>query len=155
MLCMECGELVNHQFCIALWLWGCGTDYLDWLSWTGFLLRVFMIWWPLHIRDLETSVEDWYCGKMLVSLWFGLCGKKEMPKLFRIRRGLQRLFGIPFISLLTFRHLTQLSRAFPLMWFSLIGCWCVGPKVWASNERFCVLGLQCIGLFSILEVPFV
>ncbi|RVX16313.1 hypothetical protein CK203_014538 [Vitis vinifera] len=41
---------------------------------------------------------------------------------FRTKQGLQRFFGMPFISLLSFRPLApQLLKAFPLMWFNLIG----------------------------------
>ena len=46
-------------------------------------------------------------------LW--LYDGKEMRNFFKIRQGLQRFFGIPFISLLPFGPLmSQLLRAFPL-----------------------------------------
>ena len=82
---------------------------------------------------------------------------KEMLGFFRTKQGLQRFFWMPFISLLSFRPLApQLLKAFPLMWFNLIGCQCVSPKKWAIKERlFCVFSIWYIGLLSILEVPFV
>ena len=82
---------------------------------------------------------------------------KEMLGFFKIRRGHQKLFGVPFNSLLPFGPLApQLLKAFPLMWFNLIGCQCVSPKKWAIKERlFCVFSIWYIGLLSILEVPFV
>ena len=55
---------------------------------------------------------------------------------FRTKQGLQRFFGMPFISLLSFRPLApQLLKAFPLMWFNLIGYQYVVPRVWVSKER--------------------
>ena len=37
---------------------------------------------------------------------------------------------------------TTTFKGFSLMWFYLIGCWCVGLKMWASKERlFCVLSI--------------
>ena len=42
-LCMEHGELVDHLYLHCSLTMGCGTNYLDWLSWTGFLLGVFVI----------------------------------------------------------------------------------------------------------------
>ena len=52
---------------LALGLW-----HLNWLSWTRFFLGVFVTWWLLHTRDWEALVKDWYCGKLLVWLWFRL-----------------------------------------------------------------------------------
>ena len=62
-----------------------GIDYLDWLSWAGFLLGVFVTWWPLHTRDWEAPIKAWYCGKLLVWLWSRLCGSKEMLEFLRLR----------------------------------------------------------------------
>ena len=43
------------------------------------------------------------------------------------------IFGIPSIFLLRFGPLAlQLLRAFPLMWFNLIGFRCAGPKLWGQ-----------------------
>ena len=42
-LCMEHRESVDHLFLHCSLTMGCGIDYLDWLSWIGFLLEVFLI----------------------------------------------------------------------------------------------------------------
>ena len=61
---------------------------------------------------------------------------KEMLGFFKIRRGHQKLFGVPFNSLLPFGPpAPQLLKAFPLMWFNLIGYQYVVPRVWVSKER--------------------
>ena len=137
---------------LALGLW-----HLNWLSWTRFFLGVFVTWWLLHTRDWEALVKDWYCGKLLVWLWFRLCGRKEMPKFFRIRQGLQRFFGVQFIFLFSFWvSYTTTFQGIPFNAIQLDWLWFVGPKVWASKGRlFCMLSLWCVGLLSILEVPFV
>ena len=80
-----------------------------------------------------------------------------MPKFFRIRQGLQRFFGVQFIFLFSFWvSYTTTFQGIPFNAIQLDWLWFVGPKVWASKGRlFCMLSLWCVGLLSILEVPFV
>ena len=127
--------MVDHLFLHYPLTLGCGTNYSDWLIWTKFLLGVYVTWWPSHIKNWEAPLGARFLGKPLVSLWFGLCDGQEMLRFFGIRQGLQRLFGISFISLPPFGPFApQLLRAFPLMWFNLIRVWCVVRKVCTSKE---------------------
>ena len=140
MLCMEYEELVDYlllhcSLIVGLWHKLFGLTKLDWVP-----SKSICDMMTIAYKDWEVPVEDWYCGEMLVWLWFALCGGKEMPEFLGIRRGLKRFCGIQFISLFPFWSLApQILRAFPLIWFNSIECWRVGSMVWASKERlFCV-----------------
>lgn len=134
LLCMKSGESTNHLFLHYLWLWVYGRDYSNWLIWTGFFLGVYVIWWPSYIKGHEIPLETKFCGKLLVLLWYGLCGGKETLGFFKDKmRTLKAFWDI--IDLFDFGPLvSQLLRVLPLMWFNLIGCWCVIPMVWASKD---------------------
>ena len=121
-LCMEHGESVDHFFLhcpLALKLWY-KLFRLTKMDWT--LPKSIYDMITISLKDWEALREAQHYGNCLSCFDFGLCGKKKVLGFFRTRQGLQRFFEIPFISLLLFGPLTlQLLRAFPLMWFNLIG----------------------------------
>ena len=88
----------------------------------------------------------------------------------RIKLGIQRIFGIPFTSLLLFRlFVPWFLRAFPLMCYNQIGQQCVVPTGWSSQKSLfvvfvvqflvfsfycCCLVLSLVGGFFILLLYF-
>ena len=160
-LCMEHGESIDQFFlhcplALKLWYKLFGLTKMDWT-----LPKSIYDMMTISLKDWEALREAQHYGNCLSCFDFGLCGKKKVLGFFRTRQGLQRFFEIPFISLLLFRPLTlQLLRAFPLMWFNLIGYRYIVPRVWVSKERLLfvftiwfMLYHRCLGLFSTLEVP--
>lgn len=106
------------------------------LSWTGFLVGVFAMWWHL-LKRLESSIRDkaFWKTTCLALIWF-LWQKRNVRIFLKIKQGLQRLFAIQFTSLSAFRPLEpQHLRAFPFMCSSLTGIQCVVWSVWVSKER--------------------
>ena len=126
LLCMENGEMMNNFFLLSLLTLGLWhIDFPNLLTWTRFLLGVFVTWWSSHIRDWEAPLEATLLGKPLVSRLFGLFGGKKMGGFFKARWGLQRLFGISFISFPPFGPLSKSPSILGLHTMSQLMRWSI------------------------------
>ena len=78
LLCMENGKMMNHFFLLSLLTLGLWhIDFPNQLTWTRFLLRVFVTWWSSHIRDWKAPLRQRSLANHLSRVYLGCLVEKK------------------------------------------------------------------------------
>ena len=146
-------------FSYIVWLcWGYDTSYSHRLEWCVFSQGVLVIWWLFPLCALVIILEVRLFGRLLLSLWCGLCGERGMLGFFRILARCMRWCGTWFISLFLFGStILMFSNLFPWVLFSLVGYWFVHLRVgltwWGVELSFLSCMLCIVFLFLFYKSP--